>query len=310
MATDCGKLPRVACVFALIACSSACQPAVRPDAPFPEEGVVHKERAARGNPHAGRQVMVGELCPKLADGRPGVAPLLMRTTQWIDANDEVVNTVERGSTPRFAAFGVDGKLAGVFDAVGVADIAPGQSIASGTYVGGAPCSSDAGKGQRTDDPACLAATRGCGLAVAQLERPDADPEVPAYPTGTACVVGDQLGVDIDGDGVAEWFPLVGVLDGTRGPAQEWDAGAIARPCDGAFASFDHKIQPETEAGKATDPRATVTLDVLGVLDLDGDGRKDLVLALRFPTVRTIVVYSAANAAQRLELVGEAQSFQH
>jgi hypothetical protein len=255
--------------------------------------------------------MIGELCPKLADGRPGVAPLLMRTTQWSDSTEEVVNTVERGSTPRYAAFGVDGKLAGVFDAVGVADIAPGQSIASGTYVGGAPCSSDAGKGQRVDDPACLAATHGCGLAVAQLERPDADmPEVPAYQTGGVCIANDMLGVDVDGDGVAEWFPLVGVLDGTRGPAQEWDASTVARPCDGTFVSFDNKIQPETEAGKATDPKATVTLDVLGVVDVDGDGRKDLVLALRFPTVRTIVVYSAANSARRLELVGEAQAFQH
>jgi hypothetical protein len=308
MATDCGKLPRVAWLLALIASSSACRPAVRPDAPFPEEGVVRKERAPKANPHAvGRQVVIGELCPKLADGRPGVAPLLMRTTQWTDSNEEVVNAVERGSTPRFAAFGVDGKLAGVFDAVGVADIAPGQSIATGTYVGGAPCSSDAGKGQRTDDPACIAATHGCGLAVAQLERPDDLPEVPAYQIGGVCIAGDLLGVDVDGDGVAEWFPLVGVLDGTRGPAQEWDAGTVARPCDGTFVSFDNKIQPETEAGKATDPRATVTLDVLGVVDVDGDGRKDLVLALRFPTVRTIVVYSAANSARRLELVGEAQS---
>ena len=50
------------------------------------------------------------------------------------------------------------------------------------------------------------------------------------------------------------------------------------------------------------------LDVLGVVDLDGDGRKELVLALRFPTVRTIVVYTAPSSAQRLELAGEAQSF--
>jgi hypothetical protein len=51
------------------------------------------------------------------------------------------------------------------------------------------------------------------------------------------------------------------------------------------------------------------LDLLGVIDLDGDGRKELVIALRFPTVRTVVVYSARSSPQRLELVGEAQSFQ-
>jgi hypothetical protein len=32
------------------------------------------------------------------------------------------------------------------------------------------------------------------------------------------------------------------------------------------------------------------------------------IALRFPTVRTVVVYSAIGSPQRLELVGEAQSF--
>ncbi|HET9624769.1 MAG TPA: hypothetical protein VFP84_25555 [Kofleriaceae bacterium] len=274
---------------------------------------MHKERAPAVSPHAvGRQVLVGELCPKAAEGRPGIAPLLMRTLQWSDSNEEVTNTVERGSTPRFAAFGVDGKVAGVFDTVGLADIAPGQSVASGTYVGGAPCSAEGGKGQpRTDDPACVAATHGCGLAVAQIARPDDPPEVPAYQTGAVCVSGDLLGVDIDGDGLAEWFPLVRALDGTRGPAQEWTAASKdARPCDGKFAAYDIKVQPETEAGKATDPKATVTFDVLGVLDLDGDGRKELVIAMRFPTVRTVVVFSAANAPQRLELVGEAQAFQH
>ena len=50
------------------------------------------------------------------------------------------------------------------------------------------------------------------------------------------------------------------------------------------------------------------LDVLGVVDLDGDGRRELVLALRFPTVRSIVVYSPVQSAQRLALVGESTSF--
>ena len=52
----------------------------------------------------------------------------------------------------------------------------------------------------------------------------------------------------------------------------------------------------------------VTVDVLGVLDLDGDGRRELILAMRFPTVRSIVVYTATGSAQRLELAGEATGF--
>lgn len=254
--------------------------------------------------------MVGELCPKGAAGRPAIAPLLMRTTQWIDTAVEVINAVERGDTPRFTVYGVDGKPAGLFDSVGVADLPLGQSVASGTYVGGPPCSSDAGQAQRTDDPVCAAATGGCGLAVAELSRPDEPPEAAAVPTGGACVSDGALGVDIDGDGVVEWFPLAQALDGIRGPAQEWAAlQAVKPPCTPHFALYDVRLAGEADAGKAADPRATVTLDVLGVLDLDGDGRKDLVIALRFPTVRTVVVYSASVLPQRLELVGEAQSFQ-
>jgi hypothetical protein len=271
--------------------------------------VTHRERAptpARG----GRQVVVGELCLQSAAGRPAVAPLLMRTTQWTDNQAEVTGAVERGATPRFVAFGVDGKAAGVFDTLGLADLTLGQSVAAGTYVGGAPCTSDAGQGQRAEDPRCGPATGGCGLAVAELTRPDDPPEAPAYQTGGACVTADALAVDIDGDGAVEWFPLAGVLDGIRGPAQEWSASQAQKPpCTARFVSYDIKLAPEPEPGKPADPRAVVLLDLLGVVDLDGDGRKELVIALRFPTVRTIVVYSATSSPQRLELVGEAQSFQ-
>jgi hypothetical protein len=287
----------------------ACGPRVQPDRPFPEETVEHRERAPTPV-RAGRQVMVGELCPQGAAGRPAVAPLLIRATQWIDATAEVTGAVERGSTPRFAVFGVDGKVAGVFETVGLADITLGQSVASGTYVGGAPCSSEAGQAQRTDDPKCAAATHGCGLAVAELARPDDPPATPAFRTGAACVAGGALGVDIDGDGANEWFPLAQVLDGIRGPAQEWAAAQGSRPpCAASFSLYDVALAQDAAPGKQPDPRATVMLDLLGVIDLDGDGRSELVIALRFPTVRTVVVYSASQWAQRLELVGEAQSFQ-
>lgn len=308
MAKDRGSLPRVAWFLAVIALS-ACGPRVRPDRPFPEETVEHRERAP-ARMTGGRQLIVGELCPQGAAGRPAIAPLLMHTTQWIDAAAEIDGAIERGAAPRFVAFGVDGKVAGVFDTVGLADLPLGQSVASGTYVGGPPCSSDAGQSQRTDDPKCAAATGGCGLAIAELSRPDEPGEAPAFATGGGCLSGDALGVDIDGDGALEWFPVAQVLDGIRGPAQEWAAAQAARSaCTPRFALYDVKLPAPAEPGKVPDPRATVTLDLLGVVDLDGDGRKELVIALRFPTVRTVVVYSAGQSAQRLELVGEAQAFQ-
>lgn len=308
MAKDRGRLPGVAWFLAHVAVG-ACGPRVAPDKPFPEEAVPRPARAPIPV-RAGRQVVVGELCPQGAAGRPAVAPLLMRTTRWTDTVADVTGAVERGTTPRYVAFGVDGKVAGMFDTVGLADITLGQSVASGTYVGAAPCTSDAGQGQRAEDPRCAPATNGCGLAVAELARPDDPPPSPAYRTGGACLSGDALGVDIDGDGGAEWFPLSGVLDSIRGPAQEWSASRTARPpCTAKFVLYDVKLSPEAVPGKLPDPKAVVMLDLLGVVDLDDDGREELVVALRFPTVRTVVVYSATSSPERLELVGEAQSFQ-
>ena len=69
-----------------------------------------------------------------------------------------------------------------------------------------------------------------------------------------------------------------------------------------------KLALPPEPGKPVDTKSIVVLDVLGVVDLDGDGLKELVLALRFPTIRTVVVYAPTGSAQRLELVGEGQSF--
>ena len=92
MAKDRGKLPRVAWVLTLgaLVTLGACGPRVRPDMPFPEEPVTRRERAPRP-PQGGRQVVVGELCPRGAAGRPAVAPLLMRTTQWTDTPTELAN---------------------------------------------------------------------------------------------------------------------------------------------------------------------------------------------------------------------------
>jgi len=311
MAKDRGRLPRVAWVLA-VAAIAGCGPSIRPDLPFPEEKVAKPVRPPVPD-KVGRPVIVGELCPQGAAGRPAVAPLLMHTTQWIDAVNEVTDAVERGSAPRFLAYGTDGKTCGLFQTMGLADITLGQSVAAGSYGGGPPCSADGGPGKRIDDPACQRATHGCGLAVALLARPDDPPESPALSIGGACVSADgrALAVDVDGDGAIEWFPLTGVLDGIRGPAQEWSANQNMKPsCTPAFVTYDIKLAPEPEPGKPPDAKAVVMLDLLGVLDLDGDGRKELVIALRFPTVRTIVVYSAVHSPQRLELIGEAQSFQN
>ena len=308
MATD---LVRARCVaWLVIVAGAGCRPAVRPDRPGDEPGPVARMDQPRPKLAGGRQILVGEMCPQAAAGRPAVAPLVMRSATWVDAQADLAYVVERGMVPRFAVFGVDGKVAGVFETVGLTDLGISLQVAAGTYVGGMPCTADAGGGQRTEEPRCAPATGGCGIAVGELARPDDPPPTPAFQTGGACLHGDALAADIDGDGVLEQFPLAAVLDGVRSPAAEWSAAPApaAATCKPTFSLYDVRLTPVVEPGKPVDPKHTVGLDVLGVVDLDGDTRKELVLALKFPTVRTIVVYTAPESARRLELAGEAQSF--
>ena len=195
--------------------------------------------------------------------------------------------------------------------MGIVDAGLPQQVAMGAYAGASPCTYGANAiarpkpgdiVTRAEDPKCGAATQSCGLALAELTHPDEPPTTPVYVTGGACITGDQLAVDIDGDGRIESFPLIGVLDGARAPAAEWSASPTATAaCEPKFQLYDIKLKGE-------DPKSEVSLDVLGVVDLDGDGRRELVLALKFALVRTIVVYTATSQPQRLELAGEATSF--
>jgi hypothetical protein len=302
-------------VVAWLAIFAGCGPTVAPPQPPAEPGpVVRQERFGPKPIKDGRQVMIGELCPQGAGGRPAVAPLVMRGVAWTDAATDLQHQIERDGVPRFAVFGVDGKVAGVFETVGLADIGLSQSVAAGAYSGASPCTAEAGLGQRTEDPACGTATRGCGIAIGELGRADDPPPTSGWTTGGACVAGDVLVVDIDGDGATEQFPLIGILDGIRSPAEEWVANPVAGtptapPCKPTFQVYNVRLAPPPEPGRTVDAKAIVTLSLLAVVDVDGDGRRELVCSLDFPTVRTIVVYTAASSPRRLELAGEGTPFQ-
>ncbi len=218
--------------------------------------------------------------------------------------------MERGSVPRFYVFGVDGKTAGSFDTLGMVEVGIGQPVATGTYVGAAPCTYGGAKATdaRAEDPKCGPATRGCGIAVGEITGPDDPPHQPAFATGGACIAGDQLAVDIDGDGVIESFPIAAALDSIRAPAAEWSASPTAgATCTPTFQVYGMKLAPEPRPGKPVE-KGLVTVDLLGVVDLDADGHRELILAMQFPTVRSIVIYTATSNPQRLELAGEAPGF--
>ncbi len=287
-----------ACVAWIVSVVAACGPTSAPARPGNQPEAVGAPRAPNpGGYSAGSQVVVGQMCPQGAGGRPAVSPLAMRTVGWSDVAVDLANTIERGSVQRFAVFDDAGKQAGVFDTIGLADISPHVSVATGAYTGALPCTTDGGSGLRLEAPACGPTATGCGIAVGVLGRPDDPPELPVVTTGGACLQGDGLAVDIDGDDVMELFPLASLLDGARGPAEEWTAAPeVGVACKTTFAIHDAKVEHLQR------------LDVVGVLDVDGDGRVELVLALTFPTAKTIAIYTAASSPQRLVLAGEGRAF--
>jgi hypothetical protein len=268
----------------------------------------------------GRGVLVGEMCPEGAAGRPGVAPMFVRGVEWKDDADDVEEPLARNAIRQLAVLGENGQRAGVFTVMGTADVGLGADVAIGSYIGGSPCARpiDTSGAKAADDPACTAATHGCGLAVAPVipgvdayGTPTADDDAPAPPTGTACIAGDTLVVDIDGDGAAETFSMPAFLDPVRAPADEVTSVATAAPpCKGSFAHFSARVDAGGEPGAgAPDPKYKVEIDLLGVADVDGDGRKELFVAFRYPDRRTVAVYSATSMASRLDLVAEALPWQ-
>ena len=305
MSLDAHVASSVACRIAVLGAIglTGCPRSAAPEAPGPEPTPATVDhRPVRGG--GGRSALLGELCTTGAAGRPGLAPLAARTVAWTSEPRELTSPLDRGQTGAFAVLGFDGRRVGLFTALGVGDQA---GVAIGSYAGGSPCATAVTPGSPPiDDAACTAATGGCGLALAPISSggafaPLAAPEVT---TGGACVSGDSLIIDIDGDGVPEGFPLTAFLDGSRAPAEEIPAAtAVAGPCPPSFTRYGIAIAVDAAI---SDPRHRVTLDVLGVLDVDGDDRREVVIGLRYAERRTIAVYSAIDSASRLSRIGEVE----
>lgn len=281
----------------------ACGPAVRPEAPGEEP--TSPRVIKRAAPPAGRSALIGEMCPQAAGGRPGLAPLALRDVSWSSERTELVNALARGTAAQFAVLAVDGRKAGVFSAIGTADVG-GVEAGIGSFAGSPPCSRPASKTEVTGDARCLEVQRGCGLAVATLGAPGgafAAAEAPEVSVGGACKSGDLLAIDIDADGTPEMFPIGAFVDPARAPSEEVSAAAMVAPtCPATFAV--HGLVPPPAPGVVMEGKHKVDLDVLGVLDVDGDGRREVVVAFRYFERRTVAVYSAMSSAARLELVGE------
>jgi hypothetical protein len=309
---------RAAAALAVAAAWCACGPRPIPDSgPVPPPSRPPPPTAVAGAPPAGRPVLVGEMCPGVAAGRAAVRPLFRRASGWTDQATEVTAPVERWQTRQFAVLGWNGRRAGLFAVAGSAAV-DGVAAAIGAYAGGSPCEKPRGAGGATGerDAECAAALKDCGLAVAEVaprggfESAPADEEpVPIeLAVGGACTGGGMLLVDIDGDGAREAYPLAGLLDAGGGPTESVEAaplgpgGGVARPGPGGTAAGD--------GAPSCTPRFAARelapgMDLIGVLDLDADGRKDIVLAFRRGGRPVWALYAATASAGRLDRVAVA-----
>jgi hypothetical protein len=236
-----------------------------------------------------RQALVGEMCPERAGGRPALSLVSARQVGWSTDPEELDALARRSGARPFVVLSATGRRAGVFTGVGPVDLATELPTLTGGYAGQAPCDKE--------DAACLDAQGSCGLAVASLAV-DGEAEAPPMTTGAACVDGGQLRVDLDGDGAAESFAITAFLDEVKAPADEVLAAATAGKLDCA----PRFSAPALLRGK--DAKAFRALDLLGVVDIDGDGRLELVMQYRYATVRTWAIYATEQHAGRLELRAE------
>ena len=234
-------------------------------------------------------------------------PLFMRGIGWASGDDDVSAPIETRSAKQFSVYAWDGRRAGIFSVAGSADLGLERRAAIGGYAGVSPCvgpEREDGSG-RIEDSSCVESQAHCGVAMAVLEPPsgygarpfEEDPDPVSFPVGGACAVDDKLLVDVDGDGSLEAYPLAQFLDSLRAPASE--IGSVDRGESSCVPTF-----AKSNVIPAGDPRHWRGLSVLAVIDVDGDGRNELIVSFQYADGRTWAIYSATGSVGRLDLVGE------
>jgi hypothetical protein len=284
----------------LLGTVAACHPKVpHGPGPEPDPGMVVAPQKKVAAPPA-REVLIGEMCPQAADGRPAVLPVAARRLAWTDDAAEVAAPIERSAARQFIVFRWDGARAGLFSVAGSSDLGLERLAAIGAYAGSSPCTS--GKDADELDADCVAAQSQCGLAVALIGGAAGaapygeDPEPTELPVGGGCSADGLLVVDVDGDGETEAFPAAGFVDAVRHPTEEVEAvPRRGARCEPHFA-VRHLLAPDAPHWGG--------LDLLGVIDVDGDGRREVLLSYHYAERRTWAVYTASGAAGRLELAAE------
>jgi hypothetical protein len=254
-------------VLVAAACAGPARQAAPPPPPLarPVARPMHAAAVARAS-------VIGFVCPEAAAGRTAfLAAALRREREWTTDPRQVRDLLARGAVRELDVLGFAGRRAGRFMPVGPVDLGGGVA-ALGAYAGAAPCA------DKETAAECQAVTGGCGLAAgaAGLD------EAPRLPARGGCAAGGQLFVDIDGDGVPEGFRLADL-------AAFPDELSAARGAAGCTARF---------AGPLGDG-----IDLLGVADLDLDGRFEIAIGRHAADGRReAAIYSATQNAGALERV--------
>jgi len=222
-------------------------------------------------PPPARAFAVARVCP---DGRPEARLFAARLRGgWTAKRGELSQVIRSARLARLATFAWGGKRGGSFTVGGSTGATP---TAIGGFAGRRPCDPPL-LGPAEVDPTCRAVLGACGVGVGWVDPPDLD-SVPDPVLGEACALDGRLIVDLDRDGTPEAFPLAALAaedaEVTGGPRQ----GACAKP---SFAG-----------------RLGHGLDLLAVVDLDEDGRLEVLLQSR----SRWLLYAAKQSASRLDRV--------
>lgn len=239
--------------------------------------------------------MIGEYCfNNLKERKMRLFPrFVARRDGWSGDEARVLAPLLREGQD-FTVIGIEGQAIGTY--LSSPDVTDGF-VGTMAYRGGLGTCSSA---PQTGDAACLRAG-ACGIAVAEVPGDDFVLAAPEDTATTSCVADGQLIADLDGDGKDEAFDLADFIDGDIGaPGFELgDDGAALAPdvrgelytgkgCTQRFATYQLKVDDSAQ------------VDVLGVLDLDSDGKRELVIALRAGSFRMVAVYRAREEGTRLD----------
>lgn len=225
----------------------------------------------------GHERLIGLMCPRGAAGRPAFAALTAREAlAWTSDPERLKKSLARGRTAELLVLGFDGKRAGWFTPAGVAATELAPATAVGAYAGSLPCADEATATE------CQAVTGSCGVAVGS---PEAEDPTPGRESG-ACVARGVLVLDVDGDGRREAFRVA-------------DLATLPEEATGRPATAEERCSPRFAFAVGHD------FDVIGVADLDGDGRVEVIVSRRGDKARKVSIYSA-DTAFRLNRVGSAE----